>query len=191
MKCLPVAIATGGKHGAMKASTVHNFRTDLAFSDAAGDEPFWDAVYRKAFPDMVGHILCNKDGLGQRSGIDRLVYLSSGRDIRIDEKKRREVYDDILLEYLSNDATNAPGWMDKSLQIDYIAYAFMPLRKVYLFPWDMLRRAWLNFKPYWMEKYPRIWAQNDGYKTWSLAVPIEEVKRSVYMAMIIQLKDAS
>lgn len=173
----------------MKADAVHKFKTQLAYSDAASDEPFWDAVYRKAFPDMVGNILCNMDGAGQRSGIDRLVYLSSGRDIRIDEKKRREVYNDILLEYLSNDTTGALGWMEKPLQIDYIAYAFMPLRKVYLFPWDMLRRAWLHFKPYWMEQYPRKWAQNQGYKTWSLAVPIEVLQRAVYMATVIELKD--
>lgn len=171
----------------MKQNNIHDFRTELSFSDAASDEPFWDAVYRKAFPDMIGHVHCTQDGLGQRAGIDRAIYLNSGRTIYIDEKKRRADYDDILLEYVSNNVTNSPGWIEKQMQIDYLAYAFMPRQKVFLFPWDMLRRAWVNYKDAWMGKYKKIEADNYTYKTLSLAVPTPVLQNAVSLACVIQL----
>lgn len=166
---------------------VHDFRRQLAYSETASDEPFWNAVYRKAFPNMVNHMVCSGNTQSQRMGIDRLILLSSGRTLSVDEKKRREEYDDILLEYVSVDTTGAPGWMEKDLAIDYIAYAFMRTQRVYLFDWPMLRRAWLHYKSVWLAKYPKITAQNNGYKTLSLAVPIEVVRNAVNTAMIIQL----
>lgn len=166
-----------------------NFEKDLIFSDAASDESFWDRVYRKAFPDMVGHIHASANGLGQKSGIDRVIHLSSGRTLYIDEKKRREDHDDILLEYVSNNVKNAPGWMEKELQIDYLAYAFMPRQRVYLFPWDLLRRAWFHYKAEWLRKYKTIRADNGYYVTLSLAVPIDELMNSVSRASVIQLHD--
>lgn len=166
---------------------VHNFERDLKFSEEASDEAFWDAIYKKAFPNMVNHMLCSGDTKSQRMGIDRLVLLSNGKVLRIDEKKRREVYDDILLEFVSVDTTGAPGWIEKDLAIDYLAYAFMPIERVYLFPWDMLRRAWKYYKREWIARYPRITAQNDGYKTFSVAVPIDTLRRSVSIASVIQL----
>lgn len=167
--------------------STHDFYERLQFSEEASAEPFWDAVYRKAFPGMVTHTPCPGDTQSQRLGIDRIILLSSGRILAIDEKKRERDYDDILLEYLSNDQTNAPGWIEKELQIDYLAYAFMPSQKVYLFPWDMLRRAWLHYKELWLQKYKIPPAKNNGYCTHSVAVPIEELRNAVKTAMIIQL----
>jgi hypothetical protein len=136
---------------------------------------------------MVSHMPCPGDTQSQRLGIDRLILLSSGRVLAIDEKKREQDYNDILLEYLSNDSTGAPGWIEKELQIDYLAYAFMPSKRVYLFPWDMLRRAWLHYKADWLKKYQIPPARNKGYCTHSVAVPIVELHSAVKTAMIIQL----
>jgi hypothetical protein len=97
---------------------IHDFKERLEFSESASGEPFWDAIYRKAFPGMVSHMPCPGDTQSQRLGIDRLILLSSGRVLAIDEKKREQDYNDILLEYLSNDSTGAPGWIEKELQID-------------------------------------------------------------------------
>jgi len=164
----------------------HDFQGQLAFSEKASDEPFWDKVYRKAFPSMVNHMLASGDVKSQRMGIDRVVLLSSGKTLYIDEKKRKEVYDDILLEHISVDTTGSPGWMDKDLAIDYLAYAFMPTRKVYLFPWDMLRRAWLHYRREWIGKYPEIIANNGSYKTVSVAVPIGVLRSAVSNATVIE-----
>lgn len=175
------------------APVVHDFRERLAWSETQSHEPFWDAVYRKAFPDMVNHMLCSGDTSSQRQGIDRVIHLSSGKNIHIDEKKREKVWTDILLEYISNDRTCAPGWMEKDLTIDYLAYAFMPTKRCYLFPWPILRRAWLHYRGAWMDTYERVPAQNNGYRTYSLAIPIDILQRAVRTAAVIdvsiELKD--
>lgn len=166
---------------------VHDFRERLAFSEVASDEPFWFEVYKKAFPNMVNFMPCPGDTVSQRQGIDRVILLASGRMLKIDEKKREKEYPDILLEYLSVDTTGAPGWIEKDLPIDYLAYAFMPTRRVYLFPWDMLRRTWINMKVDWLSKYPKIEAQNNGYKTHSIAIPTKDLLIAIKNASIIQL----
>lgn len=168
---------------------VHDFRERLAFSEVASDEPFWLEVYKKAFPNMVNFMSCPGDTKSQRDGIDRVILLASGRILKIDEKKREREYPDILLEYISVDTTGAPGWVEKDLPIDYLAYAFMTSRRVYLFPWDMLRRAWIQFKTEWLEKYKIPPAHNNGYKTLSVAIPTLILLKAIKNASIIQLEE--
>jgi len=170
----------------IKQTGNNDFHNDLKFSLEASQERFWDKVYKKAFPDMIKSEICS-DLHWQKQGVDRVIYMSSGHSIHIDEKIRRKVYNDILLEFLSNDVTGAPGWMEKSLSIDYMAYAFLPIKKVYLFPWQMLRRTWISFKEEWTNKYPTIKAQNNGYVTHSLAIPLSVLKKKVNAATIIKL----
>jgi hypothetical protein len=168
-------------------TTIHDFNERLIMSEKASDEPFWEAVYKKAFPNYVNFMPCPGDTKSQRMGIDRVILLANGKIIKIDEKKREQVYPDILLEYISVDNTNAPGWIEKDLAIDYLAYAFMPTKKVYLFPWDMLRRTWLNFRNEWKKVYKDIPAQNKGYVTHSIAVPIKVLQESIKNSFVIQL----
>jgi hypothetical protein len=165
---------------------IHDFNERLQFSLEASCEPFWEAVYNKAFPTMTD--LKTIDDLSkQRLGIDRVVFLENGKEIYIDEKKREKVYSDILLEYISVDTTGAPGWMEKDLAIDYIAYAFMPTQRVYLFPWDFLKRAWDHYKEKWLADYEHIPGYNSNYTTWSVAVPISILQKAVTTATVIQL----
>lgn len=168
---------------------IHNFNERLAWSERGGSEPFWDAVYRKAFPNLVNHMQCKGNTTSQRMGVDRVLHLSNGKTLYVDEKKRERVYDDILLEYLSVDKTGAPGWMEKDLSIDFLAYAFMPTKVCHLFPWPMLRRAWLRYGDEWKNVYPHKPGHNDGYTTWSVAVPILVVRRAVSTACIIDVAD--
>lgn len=167
---------------------VHDFKQKLTWSQAASDEPFWNAVYRKAFPDMVSHVAQTGDVPAQRLGIDRHIILTNGVTLRVDEKKRERDYADILLEFVSNDVTRTPGWIEKQLQIDYLAYAFMPSQRVYLFPWLLLRRAWLHYKADWLKTYRKVVAQNQGYRTHSVAVPIKVLQRAVQTAALIKLE---
>jgi len=166
----------------------HDFKERLNWSEEQSDEPFWEEVYKKAFPNMVSLAMCPGDTQSQRLGIDRVVVLSSGRVLKIDEKKRAKVYSDILLEYVSVDRTGALGWIEKDLQIDYLAYAFMPIKRVYLFDWCMLRRAWDHYKDKWMAEYQPKEAQNSTYKTISLPIPIKVLMDAVSTATIIQLE---
>ena len=165
----------------------HDFRERLAYSEEASGDEFWEAVYRKAFPDMIGQVPSMGNTQAQRLGIDRFVHLSSGRTLRIDEKKREKVYPDILLEVVSVDTSGAPGWMEKDLQIDYLAYAFMPIRTAYLFDWPMLRRAWLAKKEEWTSRFGTKKAPNAGYWTISVPVPIRELRAAVASASMIEV----
>lgn len=165
----------------------HDFRERLQFSEDASDAPFWDAVYRKAFPSMVWHNACPGNTEGQHRGVDRMIYLRNDRILRIDEKKREKDYPDILLEFLSVDTKGTPGWIEKDLAIDYLAYAFMPSRRVYLFDWLMLRRAWIGYGERWKAKYRIVKAQNNGYCTHSVAVPISELHKAVANSRIIEV----
>lgn len=172
---------------------VNEFKPDLQYSLAGRDEPFWDAVYKKAFPTLSHARLCH-DLDAQRQGIDRLLVLTNGKTLAVDEKKRRWSYDDVLLEYLSNSRTGAPGWMEKDLAIDWLAYAFMDTRRVYLFSWPMLQRTWLHFKPTWIDAarqelngFRIVAASNPGYTTYSIAVPLDLLRRRVAGATIIDL----
>ena len=180
--------------GILGATKIRNFKDDLAFSELASEEPFWQAVYRKAFTDMVGNIQCKGKCQGQHLGIDRLIYLKSGKTLYIDEKKRRKVYPDFDLEYLSVDKTGAPGWIEKDLLIDYLAYAFMPLERCYLFPWHLLKRVWRNFGTQWKEKaqikrdgFSIIKSDNGDYNTYGVGVPIKILTAEIKNATIIQL----
>lgn len=136
---------------------------------------------------MVSQMLCDGDTESQRQGIDRIVLLANGRVLKIDEKKRRQEYNDILLEYISVDKTGAPGWIEKDLTIDYLAYAFMQSQRVYLFDWCLLRRVWLKHKKEWIEQYNIPPAQNSGYCTLSVAVPITKLLKLISTASVIQL----
>jgi len=167
-------------------SRVHDFQTQNEWSKAAGHESFWYEVYRKAFPDMRNWSEIEAQRL-QMLGIDRVITLQNGRQLFIDEKKRAREYPDILLEYISNDQTSRPGWMESDKAIDYMAYAFVQSRRVYLFEWRMLRRAWLHFKHDWLQRYPIIEAQNKGYKTMSVAIPTVVLRKSYSLAHVIDV----
>lgn len=169
---------------------VHQFRERLEWSEAQRDEPFWDVVYRKAFPNLVNHMPTPGDVASQRMGIDRVVFLANSRTIHIDEKKRGKEYGDILLEYVSVDTTGAPGWIEKDLAIDFLAYAFIPSGRCYLFSWPLLRLAWQNNKERWKTIYRPVIARNNGYKTFSLPVPIPELQRSIARALLIEVQPA-
>lgn len=166
---------------------IHDFKERLEFSNNAGHEDFWTAVYKKAFPNMVFHKLCEGKTQGQYLGIDRLIYLTSGKVLLIDEKKRSEIYPDILLEYISNNTTNTKGWIEKDLLIDYLAYAFLPNKVCYLFDWQILKRVWMYFKNEWISRYKLVEAQNYSYKTISIPVPIKVLLTAVSDARIIRV----
>lgn len=172
--------------------TARDFHSDLRQSLKGGDEAFWSAVYQKAFANLLSTELCT-DLDRQRQGIDRILRLKNGRVLYVDEKKREQSYRDILLEYISNSERNTPGWIEKDLCIDYLAYAFMPQKRAYLFPWAMLFRAWYRFGDKWIGKYPRVVAStrvgSATYHTISCAVPIEVLTKAVSTAAIIDVRD--
>lgn len=154
--------------------TIHLFDEQNAFSQSCEVTAFLDRFYISAFPNVARHEF-NTDPQRQQAGIDRIIHLIGGDDVYIDEKIRRKTYQDFMLEYLSNDVTGKAGWMNKDLDIDYIAYVWLESRSGYLIPWQELTRAWTYAGDGWLKRYRRYPAQNNGYKTWCVAVPRRNV----------------
>ena len=134
----------------VETSQVNDFAECLQKSHDAHDLPLWEEIYRKAFPDMIAMHDHRDNGYWQQAGIDRSVTLASSKQILVDEKirgrnrKTGKVYEDIAVEYVSNDRTGSPGWAAKPLACDYIAYAIAPLGRGYLLPAGLLQRAWAS-----------------------------------------------
>ena len=172
--------------------TVHNFKKSLAKSQAQEDAPFWVPVYKKAFPGAVSFVSVRSDGWAQRGGIDRVITLKSGQTLNVDEKVRYKSYGDIILERWSSRERQTPGWVQKDLACDFIAYAFVPDEKCYLLPFLSLRAAWIqNGRQWvdWAEKneggYKVVLASNEGYTTESIAVPIPDLMSAIQQAQIV------
>lgn len=158
----------------------HDFATSLARSHAQANAPWWERVYRLAFRNFASSTSVRDDGWAQRGGIDRVVILASGKHLWIDEKVREKDYPDVLLERWSDRDRKSPGWIQKELACDYIAYAFVPTQRCYLLPFQELRRVWLNNGKEWIDLAEKerigfriVLANNGSYVTESVAVPTE------------------
>lgn len=164
------------------------FSECLEISQNGRAEEFWADVYQNVFPNMTNSMTGKKCySKSQADGVDRIIYLENHKVITIDEKCRTKVYDDIALECISNDKTRSPGWMEKDLTIDYLAYAFLPIKTAYLFDWRMLKRAWNKNKREWWNEYGAIYAKNENYNTISVCVPIGVLLKECSVASVVQL----
>lgn len=176
--------------------TVHKFRQSLAASHSHSDAPWWEEIYREAFPTFAGMVNVRDPGSGQRDGIDRHIALTNGRTITVDEKVRETDYPDFCLEYWSvkhksNRSYDEPGWIAKDLRCDYIAYAFAPSGRCYLLPFPLLRRAWRYNHADWVARYFQVEADNGHYRTISVAVPIAVVLNAVTGACLVRFTPQS
>lgn len=171
---------------------LHDFQQSLELSHEYEDAPWWVQVYSKAFPGFNSMMSVRKDGWAQRGGIDRVVQLSSGKSVTIDEKVRSKDWDDIALERWSDRDKRTPGWVQKDLACDFIAYAFVPTQRCFLLPFLTLRKAWQLEGRRWCEMaaeevggFKVIEAKNKGYVTESIAVPTDILMASIRQAMVV------
>jgi hypothetical protein len=171
--------------------TVHDFTRSLALSASYADAPWWGEVYRQFFPGLQAMVNVRDDGPQQRAGIDRVLTLSTGRVVRVDEKVRAEDWPDFCLEVWSDIEHTRPGWIAKDRECDFIAYAFVPSRRCYLLPFLTLRTAWHRHGAEWRDRaklkapgYRVIRADNGRYTTVSIGVPIEDLLAALTGAQI-------
>lgn len=167
-------------------STTHDFASSLALSDSYRDAGWWLPVYRRAFPSLSSAVTVNDDGWAQRGGIDRLLTLSSGKTFTVDEKIRTREWPDILLEQWSDEARRVPGWVQKPLACDFIAYAYAPSGVCYLLPVPALQRAWRQRGRQWIDRYGVRRARNPGYVSVSVPVPRQELMEGIMAALIVR-----
>jgi hypothetical protein len=170
---------------------VHDFRESLELSHEQSGASWWGEVYRAAFPGLESMVCVRKDGWAQRGGIDRVLTLGCGKTLTIDEKVRAKDYGDILLEVWSDHERRIPGWVAKDLACDFIAYAIIPTETCYLLPFQTLREAWRrNGRTWWARNRVRP-AQNHGYQTVSVAVPVDDLMAALSDAMRVSWKAAA
>lgn len=162
---------------------LHDFQRSLELSQQHAEAPWWIVVYRAAFPDLRAAVNVRNDGWAQRGGIDRVLTLSTGKTVTVDEKVRTEDWPDILLERFSDEAKRIPGWIQKPLACDFIAYAFIPSQTCYLLPTLTLQRAWKQCGRTWIGQYREIRARNRNYVTLSTAVPVDVLMQALGDAM--------
>lgn len=165
-------------------SRVHRFAHSLALSQDSSRRPFWEQVYRDCFPGFLSMTTIEPDGIAQRAGIDRIVTLSTGKHIYIDEKYRNQPHEDICLEVWSDVERGVHGWLQKEVWSDFVAYAIPAFKRCYLLPTLQLQAAWRRRESEWRERadhkfngFRWIRAENaTNGRTWtteSIAVPFE------------------
>ncbi len=168
--------------------TTHSFHQSLERSQRPEVELFWQKFYRQVFgPSLLFAKQVANDTPAQLLGQDRVIQLMSGQTIYVDEKLREKSYSDFLFEYVSNDRTNSPGWIEKALPIDYLAYAFFATREAYLFPWPILQQVWKARKADWLQRFPTTKAANPTYNSLFIAVPLVEVRKALSQGMKVEV----
>jgi len=170
---------------------MHDFAQSLKASHAQADAPWWEPVYRNAFPDFAVMHCVRQDGWAQRGGIDRVIVLKSGKTLTVDEKVRTKQYPDILLERWSDRARKKAGWVQKALACDYIAVACIPTQTCHLLPFQQLRRAWILHGHEWIARYEPVLADNPGYVTESIPVPVDVLFGALMGAMTVHWASAA
>jgi len=190
---LPIAFNTSprpqGRGTLSREPQIHNFAESLARSQRYADADWWLPVYQKAFPQMVSAVSVRDDGWAQRGGIDRVLTLQCGRTYTVDEKIRSQNWPDILLEQWSDEARQIPGWIQKPLACDFIAYAYAPSETCYLIPVVPLQRAWRQRGRQWIVAYGTRRAHNPGYVSVSVPVPIGVLMQAIVDAMFVATKE--
>lgn len=163
---------------------VHRFDESHSIAAQYGND-WWIPIYRRAFPTLMSAVAVEQDGWAQRGGIDRLLTLACGRTYTVDEKIRTEDWPDVLLERWSNEGLRRPGWVQKPLAADFIAYAHAPAATCVLLPVPALQRAWRQHGRQWIGLYGQRRAQNQGYTSVSVPVPRGVLMQAIVEAMFV------
>lgn len=153
-------------------TTAYDFQQQLAIGEQHErrlDEFFsqWDIDIRPATADE------------QRRGIDRFFTHRPSKAVdameyKADDKAGRT--GNAFIETVSVDVTGKPGWALAS-QARFLVYLVVEPEAIYLVSMRRLREA----LPRWRAAYPEVPAQNDGYRTLGLLVPLHELERVAVM----------
>lgn len=156
-----------------------DFEKDLIYSKEKDFLEKVDNLYRKVFPDFVE--IDRNVGLSQdKAGIDVIITLESGKQLFIDEKKRRKNYRDILLEIHHDEKENKLGYiLDPKKKTDFIVYIIEPTSEVFIFSTHLLKKVLIdNFKE-WKDEFGVLRTDPQPWISTGIPVPSERI----YLAM--------
>jgi len=155
-------------------------------------QPILRDIYQVFWPDHTWiDDVRGKDP--QLYGLDHIVHFKGNNTETVQAKIRLGNWDDILLEYISNDVTNLPGWMESPMLCNHFFVLMMAGNICYWFHFPSLRNAWNKYKSEWIklgEQYKsgfgkRI-AKNPGYNTVSVTVPLKILYKEVPLYRIFR-----
>ena len=161
----------------------HNFFEDLAKSKQDSRNPEWEQLYREVLPLYVSSSLHDEDPIAQAQGIDRKILLANGKIITVDEKFRERDFGDIALEEWSSEGKK--GWIEKPLQVDYVAYIVKDSKRMYFLPFTQLQAAWIKHKTEWKKKYRKVEAKNSTYTSVCWAIPTVTLFAALFQTCVV------
>ncbi len=141
---------------------MHDFNDQLARGSSG--ESVLDAFFRAR-----GHYIQPATRGQQQHGIDR-VFLKDGKVAYVEYKTDYRAHQTrhMFIETVSIDTDDKEGWAYTS-EADYIVFYVPVLKKIYVMPLEILHRV----LPEWIKRYPTRSAQNAGYATHGILVPLE------------------
>jgi len=137
-----------------------------------------------------------------KNGVDYIVTLEGGAQIRVDAKRRKKGASNwwpdgeprLAIETWSvirPDGYRKVGWtFDTEKECDLILYVFDPADtdKYYLIPFPLLRQASYKLRYIWSAKYKRRRQQSDGWQSEHMTIPasvvIEAVKNEMTACVV-------
>lgn len=166
--------------------TKSDFIIDLQFSLDSSNEQFINEAYKRIFLHVID-IQTIKDIELQKQGVDKKIILDGGKYVLIDEKIRRRWYGDILLEEYSDYDHKIRGWLFGKKQTDYISYIILPTNTLFLFPFLLLQKVWVENYKIWLLKFGRKFAINKTWRTSNIAIPVNILLDKIKESMINKL----
>ena len=173
---------------------MHRFKESLSWEQKTSRSNMVARGYAQMiYPEVIANTFWCKNGR-QHEGLDKILTLETGNEIRIEEKFRRRSYPDIALETWSNLESKVPGWCVKDIIADIVAYWMVPARKLYVFQSPHLRRVLSENRTQWERQaenriggFRYADAPNEGYTTRSICVPIR-VLENLLSIRVIEVK---
>ena len=111
----------------------------------------------------------------QRRGIDRIfTHRRTGKRLTVEYKTDYKAAQtgNAFVETVSVDTTGKAGWAHSS-EANYLIYFIPGDGLIYILALEVLRRE----LPRWVREYPLRVAQNEGYATHGILVPLDEFER--------------
>lgn len=157
----------------------HDFKNALKEENRIAASPAWLGVYRRLFPGMVNFEIAPVGSVAQKRGVDRIVHLSDGSKVTVQEKYR--LYrgpEDILIEYrhIGADGRGWPGWITHT-SADYLFMAWLRARHAVLWRMSDVTAVWDTFGPLWQRRFGLKTARNTGYESLNVAISRNEFCR--------------
>ncbi len=149
-------------------ATTYKFHTQLRQGE--GSEADLDKFFR-----VQGFHISTANREMQRRGIDRVWFRERDGKLFTVEYKADSLAGstgNAFIETVSVDTANKPGWAYSS-EAAMLVYLVTQPQTIYCISMARLRKQLER----WQAQYPTRQAQNDGYQTHGLLVPLDELER--------------